>query len=296
MLTDPHMHASPPHRRCLNPAACPSRAPARPPETARTRVRPPRPRAGPMHTHHRRQPPVPKARAGRARRVQVVGAPLAAALLHLDGVGGLRGWQWLFIAEGLPTIVLGIAMPCLLPGRPAAARWLDQDEANAVQHEVDVCRAKNAVADPPISRLLVDAFSNSQIYVIGVVKFTKDAVTYGCMFWAPLLIRDMLHRHGEGADTCETFAGPEEGEPETGYLEVLLTGIPYTLAAMTSICVSWHSQVRPRPLGLASTCCHGACSTNESPDAYGAQPADAGARALQTFCAQRAPLLHALHL
>lgn len=183
-------------------------------------------------------------------RPQVVGAPLAAGLLRLDGTAALRGWQWLFLLEGLPTIALGAAMPCLLPRRPISARFLDTDEAHAVQHEVDACRAQHAQHDPPTSRLLLDAVTNAQIYVIGTVKFAKDVVAYGCMFWAPMLIKHMLHRHSEagGGATCAAFEGPEEGAPETGHLEVLLTGIPYTLAAAASIAVSWHSQVRP-------TCC-----------------------------------------
>jgi ACS family tartrate transporter-like MFS transporter len=58
----------------------------------------------------------------------IVGGALAGWLLGLDGVAGLRGWQWLFLLEGLPTVLLGLAILWLLPDRPATSRWLADDE------------------------------------------------------------------------------------------------------------------------------------------------------------------------
>src|SRR4029453_8456114 len=54
----------------------------------------------------------------------VIGAPLSSVLLGLNGVGGLAGWQWLFIIEGVPVAVLGIALLWLMPDRPEDASWL----------------------------------------------------------------------------------------------------------------------------------------------------------------------------
>ena len=69
----------------------------------------------------------------------IVGGVLSAWLLGLDGVAGLRGWQWLFLLEGLPTVLLGVAMFWLLPDAPASARWLSEDErswlAQKLAHE-----------------------------------------------------------------------------------------------------------------------------------------------------------------
>src|SRR5436305_9952995 len=60
----------------------------------------------------------------------VIGNPLAGALMKLDGVAGLHGWQWLFLLEGIPPVLLGIAILIfpLLPDRPVHARWLSDDE------------------------------------------------------------------------------------------------------------------------------------------------------------------------
>ena len=58
----------------------------------------------------------------------IVGGTLSGWLLGFDGAAGLQGWQWLFLAEGLPTVFLGIAMFFLLPDSPQSARWLKDEE------------------------------------------------------------------------------------------------------------------------------------------------------------------------
>lgn len=70
----------------------------------------------------------------------IVGGALSAWLLGLDGLGGLRGWQWLFLLEGLPTVALGIAMFWILPDAPATSRWLSDDERDWI---VDTLEAEN---------------------------------------------------------------------------------------------------------------------------------------------------------
>lgn len=62
--------------------------------------------------------------------VQVIGSPIAAALLSLDGWLGLEGWQWLFLAEGLPTILLGTYLPRCICDSPAKASFLTPQERN----------------------------------------------------------------------------------------------------------------------------------------------------------------------
>lgn len=66
----------------------------------------------------------------------VVGAPLAAGLLSMNGLGGLRGWQWLFLLEGLPSIILGVLIWFVLPDQPLDARCLTQDERLTLHMEV----------------------------------------------------------------------------------------------------------------------------------------------------------------
>jgi MFS family permease len=62
----------------------------------------------------------------------LVGSPISGLLLQLNGVWGLAGWQWLFIVEGLPAVVLGVLTLRLLADRPEEASWLTGEERDAV--------------------------------------------------------------------------------------------------------------------------------------------------------------------
>jgi MFS family permease len=66
----------------------------------------------------------------------VFGGPLAGLLLGLDGWHGLHGWQWLFILEGLPAILLGVTTWFLLPDTPRDARWLKPDECALIERRI----------------------------------------------------------------------------------------------------------------------------------------------------------------
>ena len=65
----------------------------------------------------------------------MIGSPLAAGLLSLDGVFGLKGFQWLFLVEGLPTVALGMYIHKILVDGPAKAPWLTPEE-----REMVICR------------------------------------------------------------------------------------------------------------------------------------------------------------
>lgn len=186
--------------------------------------------------------------------LQVIGAPMAAGLLQLDGFAGLRGWQWLFIAEGAPTLLLGVCMPFLLPSDPKSARCLSSSEAEALDEEMTACRSGNSMEEHTSMELLKSALQNSFMYIMGLVKFGKDFTAYGCMFWAPMLIRGLLHNHQHSGDSCSAWEGSETGAPDVGYKEVLLTGIPYSFAALSSILVAWNSQVCSCTISMLAVC------------------------------------------
>src|SRR5829696_5907924 len=67
----------------------------------------------------------------------IVGGPMAGGLLELDGVLGIDGWQWLFVVQGLPAIVVGLVALRKLPDRPTKARWLPADQAAWLEQRVE---------------------------------------------------------------------------------------------------------------------------------------------------------------
>src|ERR1700730_10415557 len=79
----------------------------------------------------------------------VVGGPLSSALLKLDGVGGLAGWQWLFVAEGIPTVLLGFSVLMVLKDGPEEAKWLTPEEKRWLSVELDRDRKLYGVTDNP---------------------------------------------------------------------------------------------------------------------------------------------------
>ena len=82
----------------------------------------------------------------------IVGGALSGWLLGLDGFAGLRGWQWLFLVEGIPSILLGLAMLWLLPDGPATAHWLADDEIGELPREWNwLVGCQDEPADPMIA-------------------------------------------------------------------------------------------------------------------------------------------------
>lgn len=135
-------------------------------------------------------------RAERARAVSwfmvgiplstVFGGPIAGALLGLDGRRGLAGWQWLFLLEGLPAVLLGIATWIWLPDTPAHARFLSASEAERVKTRIAAEAAQTASRHAPdIRRVLL----SPTVWLLGLVLFACQCGSYGLTLWIPQIVR-----------------------------------------------------------------------------------------------------------
>ncbi len=113
----------------------------------------------------------------------IIGGPLSALILEMDGTAGLRGWQWLFLLEGLPASVLAFAVLKWLPDDPVHAVWLDETEKEAIAvrlgdetaHEKDLW---SALADP-------------RVLALSVAAFAQGCALYGTGLWLPQIVRGM---------------------------------------------------------------------------------------------------------
>jgi ACS family tartrate transporter-like MFS transporter len=112
---------------------------------------------------------------------------LAGVLLRLDGTLGLRGWQWLFLIEGMPAVVLGAVMWFTLSERPATAAWLNASEREAL--EAELASGAVEVRNGDRSKSLRVVFRDARVWVLGLFAFCMLGGHYGLSFFLPELVR-----------------------------------------------------------------------------------------------------------
>ncbi len=117
----------------------------------------------------------------------VIGAPLSANLLQLDGWLGLTGWQWVFVAEGVPAILLALFGYSLLRDRPAEAQWLTPAERTWLQDQLDQ-EARQKVAH---GRGLLHAILNPTIIILTIAFALTLYGVYSLSFFLPLIIKGL---------------------------------------------------------------------------------------------------------
>ncbi len=137
----------------------------------------------------------------------VLGGPLGGWLLRLDGRVGLRGWQWLFLVEGIPSILLSGVVVAYLPDRVADARWLTGDQRAWLTARIARDRDDSSVAHRMSS---LSVLTHPLVWLIGLTFFLLNTGAYSYIFWAPTIIRDALHTSDAetgmviGAIACST--------------------------------------------------------------------------------------------
>jgi len=115
----------------------------------------------------------------------IVGSPISGLLLNLSGLG-LQGWQWLFVCEALPSVLVGFAVLIFLPDFPRQAHWLQPDEISWVQSTLELER-KRTVEHEHIS--LLQSLTDARILACAVVYFCLNAASYGVAFFLPTIIK-----------------------------------------------------------------------------------------------------------
>jgi ACS family tartrate transporter-like MFS transporter len=133
----------------------------------------------------------PAALRGRAVAVFLLAGPisnavsalLSAPILALDGVAGLRGWQWMFIVEALPALILGVVVAVLMTDRPAGAGWLASDEKAWLERAIAEQRpAQHATA--AVWRTACHPF----VLALGLVYILRNIATFGMTYFLPQII------------------------------------------------------------------------------------------------------------
>jgi MFS family permease len=146
----------------------------------------------------------------------VIGNPVSGWLMDtLSGVAGLAGWQWVFLAEGIPSILVGFLVIFYLDSNIGEAKWLTAEEKELLE--------KNLAAEETTKKeyRLIDAFKSVTVWVLCAIYFTLMIGLYGIAFWLPTIVKAFGIK---------------------GYLGVgLITAIPYSVAVIGMVILSHHS-------------------------------------------------------
>ncbi len=117
----------------------------------------------------------------------VIGAPLSTSLLGIEA-WGLRGWQWMFLLEALPTVVIGFVVLYALTNRPQEAKWLDAEEKTWLVQELR-SEAEGHAHDHRGS--LRRALTLPHVWLFGLVYFGILVGLYGFSFWFPQIVASL---------------------------------------------------------------------------------------------------------
>jgi MFS family permease len=146
----------------------------------------------------------------------VIGNPISGWIMDiLSGSLGLAGWQWLFLGEGLPSIIVGFWTIYYLDSSIQEAKWLNTEEKALLDRKlIEEDKDKTELR-------LIDAFKSGKVYVLCFVYFTLMIGLYGIAFWLPTIVKNFGIK---------------------GYRDVgLITAIPYAVCVIGMIIISNHS-------------------------------------------------------
>jgi ACS family tartrate transporter-like MFS transporter len=148
----------------------------------------------------------------------VIGGPISGILLRMNGLGGLAGWQWLFLIEGVPAVILGFVTLAYLPDGPKHATWLSEEEKNWIAARL--AREREELRSHA-HHTLREALRSGRVWMLAVIYFAVIMSFYGISLWLPQII--------------QSFSA----------MSVLLVGfvsaIPYVAAAIGMVIIGNHS-------------------------------------------------------
>jgi ACS family tartrate transporter-like MFS transporter len=114
----------------------------------------------------------------------VIGGPLSSAILDMDGIFGLHGWQWLFLIEGLPACAMAIAVLNLMPDGPDRASWLSTEEKATIAGQI-------AEEDTGEKREFWSALRDPRVLALSVTAFGIQSALFGINLWLPQIVQAM---------------------------------------------------------------------------------------------------------
>ncbi len=152
----------------------------------------------------------------------VIGSPVSGGIMQfMDGFADWRGWQWLFVVEGLPSVLVGLLVLAVLPDNPHKAKWLNDEERALIVARLEEDERGKAGKDN--RHRVGEIFLDLRIWCFAIAYFCGNAGFYALNFWMPTIIQEL------GIDPGDYF--------KVG----LLAMIPWGAAAVFMVLWSRHS-------------------------------------------------------
>jgi MFS transporter, ACS family, tartrate transporter len=117
-----------------------------------------------------------------------LGSPLSAALLEMDGIMGMHGWQWMFILEAIPALILGIVVFFYMTDKPEKAKWLKDDERAWL---IDAMNEEAANKKSSGKHGILSGLANPRVLALSLIYFGTSAGLYTLGIWAPQIIKQL---------------------------------------------------------------------------------------------------------
>lgn len=168
----------------------------------------------------------------------ILGAPLGGLLLTMEGIGGLYGWQWMFLLEGIPAAFLAIIVWKMLPDRPAQATFLTHAEAEELEARVTAEDVAGSTASG--TQRLTGIWKDRQILLVVGIYLTHQIAVYALSFFLPSLI-----------GTYGVLSSTEIG---------LLTSVPWIFAALGAFLIPRHATTGTRGRKIITMAMIGICA------------------------------------
>lgn len=148
----------------------------------------------------------------------IVGSPLSGAILELHGSAGLEGWQWLFLLEGIPAVIMGLVVLLVLPDRPQNAKWLSSSEKDWIRLrlEEEMLQSRGRA-----HFRLYKALTSGRIWLLCFIYFLLTVGIYGYEMWLPSIIKEFSQMNY--------------------YAVGLINAVPYLAAVVVMLIIGYHS-------------------------------------------------------
>jgi sugar phosphate permease len=153
----------------------------------------------------------------------MIGAPISNLLLRLNGVAGIAGWKWLFVGEGVPSILLGLLVFRVLTDTPEQAEWLREDERVWLQGTLAMEQAGISAAH---SVHLRDVWRNRMLWRLAFIYFAISVGLYSLSLWLPVVLKQISHASDARV--------------------ILLTAVPYVFATIGMLWIAHRSDKTQR--------------------------------------------------